>query len=201
MSLEPAPLETSLGLLLRNARRRRIGLAVGAVVLALAFGGGIVGLSLGPPVPDGGPRGADQAAAVDTLLDSSSAGRLFLLDAIDDINACAVNGTTTANIRAAARQRMDLGDRARQLVVDDLPNGELIKSALLTAAQMSYDADRAYLRWVLDAGEDCPIHEDPAWAPVVEANAAADAAKQVFVAEWNPVGRRYGLPQRSLTII
>jgi hypothetical protein len=171
----------------------------GAVIVVAA-----ITLTGAPAVPDGGPHGRAQAAAIDALLDSSTTGRGYLLTAIDDINRCAattLTGSTLSYIRSARTARQNLLAAVEQTVVSDLPDGNEIKTELTTAVQASYDTDKAYLDWVLASSDNCPTHADPAWAPVAAANATADRAKQTFVGHWNPVAGKYGLPQRSLTVI
>ena len=174
--------------------------AAGATVAA-AILAALVARGAGTSIPEGGPHAARQAAGIDALLDASPRGRGYLLDAIDDINACAVTISTLSEIRGAAAARQDLLAQVDLAVVDDLPRGTRIKSDLHAAVLASYLADNAYLHWVLVAGERCPTHGDPAYRDVVAANAAADAAKRALVADWNPVAARYGLPARSTTIV
>jgi hypothetical protein len=196
----PAPEESNLGLLLR-ASRRRTWYSVVALMMAVGAAAGLMALNLGPSVPDGGPLAASQAAAIDSLLDSSAAGRARLLSAIDDINACAVDHSTVFNIRAAVRARSELAARVGAIVVSDLPNGVPIKSDLLLAVRASHKADRAYLAWVLAADGQCPTHADAAWNAVSAANATAGESKRALLARWNPVASKYGLTRRSATVI
>jgi hypothetical protein len=187
----------------RSPRRRLLWLG-GAVALVAAAIAATLILTGAPAVPDGGPKALTQARGIDTLLDSSTVGRGYLLTALDDIVACdrtALTGSTLSYIRAAEGARRSLLASAQQSVVSDLPDGSQIKTDLVAAVQASYDADKAYLAWVVASADHCPTHADPAWAPVVAANARADQAKQTFVDAWNPVARKYGLAQRSLTVI
>jgi hypothetical protein len=181
--------------------RRRLWLwAAGAAVVA-AFVAGALARGVGTSIPDGGPLAARQATAIDSLLDTSPVGRGYLLDAIDDVNACSVTISTMSNLRAAAGARQALLARVDAAMVTDLPRGTEIKEDLHEAVLASYRADNAYLHWVLGAGERCPTHADPAYRDVVAANAAADAAKRTLIDDWNPVATKYGLPDRSMTII
>jgi hypothetical protein len=141
---------------------------------------------------------ATQAAGIDALLTASSAGRLHLLSAIDDIQTCDVTAATTANIRYAETSRFALLARIDNATVSDLPTGNMIKSELYAATQASYVADKAYLMWVEAAGNRCPSENDKAFASVRTANAKADAIKTRFVNAWNSVAKRYQLGRRSV---
>jgi len=138
---------------------------------------------------------------IDELLDSSTTGRGYLLTAIDDVNACDVTGSTFIYMRDAASARLDLLNRASDTVVTDLPDGDRIKAELTAAVRASFIADQAYLTWVVAAHGACPARAGAAYSPVVAANAAADRAKREFLADWNPVARKYGLSQRNQTVI
>jgi hypothetical protein len=182
-----------------SSRGTWLSLAVAAVVTVGVAGA--IARRTGPELPEGGPRAAEQAATVDALLSQSTAGRQYLLTAIEDINACAVTDTTVATIRRAARARWELLALVDDTVVTDLPHGVAIKTDFRRAVRASYDADEAYLDWVLAAGRRCPTQGDPTYAAVTTANSAARATKRAFLDRWNPVAVRYGLDPRSATVV
>jgi hypothetical protein len=88
-------------------------------------------------------------------------------------------------------------NRADALDVGNIPEGALLKAELQAIFTASHDADVAYLNWVQSAGSACPQTSDYAYQAVVAANNRAQADKDTFVAEWDPVAARYGLLQRS----
>jgi hypothetical protein len=184
-----------------STRRRRRRLWVSAVVLVVVALAAVVVFTGKPMVSGGGPEGPTQAKAIDELLDSSTTGRGYLLTAIDDINACDVTGSTLIYVRDAAAARLNLLNQTGDTVVTDLPDGDRIKVDLTAAMRASFAADQAYLTWVLAAHGACPARSGSAYAPVVAANEAADRAKRRFLADWNPVARKYGLAQRNQTVI
>lgn len=170
-------------------------IVIGAIVAA------VVALNLGAAVPAGGPLAASQARVIDAILADSATGRGYLLIAIDDVNACAVTPSTLILMRNSMASRADMTDRAKALVVTDLPYGDRIKANLVVSARKSYDADRGYLMWVLAAGERCPVRSGLIYAQILRDNAVSQAAKKSLLADWNPVARKYGLKQRSRTVI
>ena len=168
---------------------------IGAVVLV------VVSLHLGPAVPAGGPQAEHQAKVIDTILGDSAIGRGYLLSAIDDVNACAVTPSTLVLMRNAMASRADMLDRARALVVTDLPYGDRIKANLIVSARTSYGADRGYLMWVLAAGQRCPVRSGTIYDQMLRDNVTSQTAKNLLLADWNPIARKYRLQQRSRTVI
>jgi hypothetical protein len=168
---------------------------IGAVVVAAVV------LNLGGTVPAGGPLAESQAKVIDVILEDSATGRGYLLSAIDDVDACAVTPTTLVLMRDAMASRADMIDRAKALVVTDLPFGDRIKANLVVSARASYAADRGYLMWVLAAGESCPVRSGAIYDQILRDNLVSQTAKKDLLSDWNPVARRYGLKQRSRTVI
>jgi hypothetical protein len=147
------------------------------------------------PSAIGDPRA--QAIAIDALLDESVAGRARLSSAINDINACDVTSATRADIQAAIDSRANSITRLDALEVGAIPEGAALKADLRAALSASHAADVAYLAWVQAAGTNCPRTTDATFAAVTAANAQATQAKTAFVAKWNPVATRYGLPKTN----
>jgi hypothetical protein len=144
-----------------------------------------------------GPSAAEQASLIDQLLAESELGRNYLGAAINDIDACRITSTMYGNLNLAISNRASLMNRTDALEVYNIPEGATIKSELRTVFAASHDADLAYLNWAQAAGSFCPQTSDYAYQAVVAANNVAQADKDNFVAYWNPVAARYGLPQRS----
>ena len=105
------------------------------------------------------------------------------------------------NLHAAIDNRAGLITRTDGLAVNNIPEGGTLKSQLRAVFTASHAADIAYLNWVQAAGSGCPTTSGSAYQAVVAANSDAQAAKLAFLATWNPVAQRYGLPQRSNTQI
>lgn len=141
-----------------------------------------------------------QAAAIDALLAESEVGRDLLAAAITDINNCRLDSRMWSNLQGAINNRSSLLARTDALQVDAIPEGSVLKPHLRDVFQASYDADIAYQQWVL-AASGCPRTNGPGYSAIVNANNRAQAAKNLFLSEWNPVAQRYGLPSRSNTQI
>lgn len=196
----PLPQESTLGMYVRANRWRRWYQATATVVIC-AVVVVLLTLDLGPSVPAGGPLAGHQARVIDSILDDSVVGRGYLFSAIDDVNACAVTPSTLILMRNAMASRADMLDRAKALVVTDLPYGDRIKTNLVIGARASYDADRGYLLWVLEAGESCPIRSGAIYDQILRDNLVSQTAKNELLEDWNPVARTYGMPERSRTVI
>jgi len=148
-------------------------------------------------VQQNGPSGADEARLIDQLLAESQLGRGYLVAAESDIDACRISSTTFNNLNLAVSNRASLLNRADALEVNNIPEGPAIKAELQAIFTASHDADLAYLNWTESAGSSCPQTTDYAYQAVVAANNRAQADKDTFVVDWNPVAARYGLPQRN----
>ncbi|MFC3990755.1 hypothetical protein [Actinoplanes siamensis] len=144
---------------------------------------------------------ADAAAArrMDALLTESIAGRRYLLEAIDQALACDTSAASRG-MRAASQARTDLIAKAGDTDLAALPGGDDLKSGLIGFLRASYTADQAYLRWVRSA-DGCPSTGGAGFPAVERANAEARSRKTGFLADWNPVAERFGLPTRDVKSI
>lgn len=149
------------------------------------------------PTTPAGASAEQQARDIDAILVDSAVGRAALGAAAADIDACRIGPTTMTYLQTAIDNRSSLISRLDALSVSSIPEGASLKAQLRAALVASYDADVAYRNWLTAAGSACPRTSDAAYAAVQEANTRATATKTVFVALWNPVAVRYGLPTRN----
>jgi len=194
-------------------------LAVLAMALAVAVvmtvnkandrstGTGLVSAGSGPgsPAPATSPAsaatdgGREQALAVDALLQQTRASRAALGPALDQVNSCGDVVGAAQTIEKLTTDRDTQSQRAQSLEVGQLAGGPDAKAALTEALSYSLSADRSFLAWaryVRDNG--CP-GTPPSTTDLSAAQSAssgATKAKQRFVALWNPLASRYGLPSR-----
>ncbi|AGL19296.1 hypothetical protein [Actinoplanes sp. N902-109] len=155
-----------------------------------------------PGRPEGGPT-ADPlppARVVDALLDRSGASRDKLNSAIDRVGRCTGLSGAVEDMRAVGDERRAQIAELRAADLSALPDGETLRSALITAWQHSLDADAAYLDWAepaLSGGCANTAGRKAAYARGRSASDAAGTAKQAFLAGWNPLAGGLGLTARS----
>jgi len=54
---------------------------------------------------------------------------------------------------------------------------------------------------VLAAGQSCPVRSGDIYDQILRENLTSQTAKNALLADWNPIARKYGLPERSRTVI
>jgi serine/threonine-protein kinase len=142
---------------------------------------------------------SEQAAAVSTLLTSSTATRTALHDAIVQVGACTNLDNAVSRLQNVVNQRITEDGRASTLRTSALPDGTSVKSDLIAALNDSLRADRDYLTWAQQQlGQGCtPTDQSTAYRAAISANRAADASKEAFVRVWSPVAAKYGVKQDS----
>lgn len=148
----------------------------------------------------GGP-GAGEAAAVDKVLQEETGTRGSVQGAVAAAQSCGTNGTSLSDaastFSSAHDQRARLVGELSGLNVSDLDGGSQALTDLGDAWTASGDADDAFRRWATGLDEngcdpDSTAHA-PGFSDAQTASNRATAAKERFVAEWNPIARRYGL--------
>ncbi|MER5786233.1 hypothetical protein ABT104_31635, partial [Streptomyces mobaraensis] len=165
-----------------------------------------------PATPDGTkskkPKPADpaegQAKALDALLQDSGSSRGAVVQAVDATRNCKDLGKSAGDLRDAAKDRNGLVDRLRKTPVDKLPGHGDLTAQLTKAWQSSASADTHYAAWADQVGGKHGCHKGHA-RPSKEAAAGdrasgeATAAKKRAADLWNPIAKKYGLPQRQWT--
>jgi hypothetical protein len=143
--------------------------------------------------------GAQQAAALDTLLISSSTARTALYRAVKQVAGCANLPGAVSDLQNVVNQRAGEYHRAMALPVSALPDGAKVKSALTTALRLSLQADQDYLTWARQQrSSGCtPSSQSGTYNAAFGASQRADNAKAAFVTVWNPDADRYGLARTS----
>ncbi|MET7403140.1 hypothetical protein ABZS66_57645 [Dactylosporangium sp. NPDC005572] len=146
--------------------------------------------------PAADPRA--QAAAVDAVLDASIASRKKLNDAIKLVGDCTLIEKAIGDLRTVGTERESQMASVSRFDLSALPRGEELRSLLNEALSYSLAADRSFVLWAQAVqGSGCggggSGHYDEAQAQ----SRNASAAKERFVAVWNPVVAPYGLRYRS----
>ena len=153
-----------------------------------------------PSSPSSSPPPASrQAAALDTLLISSSTARTALHRAVKQVAGCVNLAGAIGDLQDVVNQRSAEYSRATALMVSALPDGAKVKSKLTTALSLSLKADQDYLTWARQqrASGCTPTSQSGSYNAAFSASERADTAKEEFVQAWNPVATRFGLAQNS----
>lgn len=131
------------------------------------------------------------------LLSQSASDRSALFQAASDVGSCGpLLGADQATFQQVAS--------ARQSLITELTSlglGRYLPAALvsdLTAVwQTSQQADLDYAQWASDEkSKGCTPDDttDPSYAAAAKPNDQATADKAAFLALWNPIAKKYGLP-------
>jgi hypothetical protein len=147
------------------------------------------------PAPTPPPVTGQQAAArLAGLLAQSVSSRSAIVSASLDAGNCGgAYARDAQTFRQAAAERRNL---IQQL--DDLPGAQTLPGQMLSdlrsAWQASATADDDYAGWADDeAARGCTTN-DSWYAATSTPNQQATAGKMAFIATWNPLASRYGLP-------
>jgi hypothetical protein len=149
------------------------------------------------------PRASQQAAALGTVLTSSTAARTTLHSAVGQVVACTGLSGAVSQLRDVVAQRSSEYGRASALTTSALPQGTAVKSELMAALSSSLTADKDFLAWARQqqTGGCTPSSQSSAYNAAYSASETADNAKQSFVDMWNPVAAKYGIRQDSADMI
>lgn len=175
--------------------------AIALVVLVTMVGLHAAGhASEGTAVPAGQSSSAEEAAQVNSLLDSSTASRESLTAAVQEVDDCTDVSAAVSAISGVASQRASEYSRAAALGTAALPDGAELKTDLASALHYSMLADNAFLSWAEEqenTGCGNSVAATNAYRAGMTASAGAVAAKQAFVQLWNPIASGHGYPDRS----
>jgi hypothetical protein len=204
-------------------RRRRVpvwaALVGGAAVVALVIagvavlaGGGGGGASRSKPRPAAAPAPTsvpfDNAAFVgqlETLLEQSAPGRTQVIDIYNGVLGCEKSAAVASSgMRNVITNREKALNDLNRIATGKTAEADNLVSMLRAALQHSLDSNNGYLRWIdatytpfFNSGRcgSGPVPTDSAFNAGQEASAQATAAKQSFVAAFNPVAARFGMRQ------
>ena len=138
------------------------------------------------------------AASVATMLSQSVSDRAAISDAASDVASCGPNlASDPKTFNNASTSRKSL-----LASLTSMPGRATLPPALISdltqAWQASVAADQAYAKWATDEdAKGCVPNDtnDPGHQATNTPNLNATKYKTAFVAEWNPVAAKYGLPQ------
>ncbi|OLT38295.1 hypothetical protein BJF79_27355 [Actinomadura sp. CNU-125] len=142
----------------------------------------------------------EQAAAMNEVLDASVNTRSVLGAALTRAGKCKTLPQAIKGFETVAQRRQNQLKRTREMALDQVPNGEQLRTSLSQALQASLDVDQKYLNWARQVQHGCRGKPKPSAGQVqgtAEDNRKATNAKQQFVKVWNPVAKQTGLPERD----
>ncbi|SEN43816.1 hypothetical protein SAMN05216267_1005116 [Actinacidiphila rubida] len=151
----------------------------------------------------GGSGGSDgsaeqaEATAVDQLLQKNAHTRAAVGAAVASVMKCESLSDSAGLFSQAASSRRELLDELGGLDVSDVTGGSDAVGSLNTAWTASAEADDHFQAWAEGLESDGCDPNSTAHAPgfqeAQDASGRATAAKQAFVAAWNPIADRSGL--------
>ena len=124
--------------------------------------------------------------------------------AIDSVETCSQSPASgEATLQQAISTRQQIISGLRTLAPSGLPHGAQLVTRLTTAMQDSITADRDYQGWMAGVASSggCGSNPatDPSYAAGQQASVQAAAAKNAFLAIWNPMAPVYRQPAYSST--
>ena len=142
-----------------------------------------------------------EALAVNGVLAQSTNDRNQVRSAITALTSCTDVATEAAALQSVATSRQSLLVRVDNLDLGQLPNSARLQSVLATALSESVQADHDFASWSRDLESDgcspASATNDPNYQAAAEPDNAAESAKAVFAALWDPVARSFNLPLQT----
>jgi hypothetical protein len=147
-------------------------------------------------------RGLAQASIIAGYLTTSGRARPGIGAALSAISDCTNIASAVTTLHNAANIRTRILTALTSLDVSALPNGAAAVADLGRAMRASADADGHYAAWG-QAVAGCHGHapHNAEFAAALQSGTVADAAKQRFADEWNPIAATYGLPKQNANTI
>jgi hypothetical protein len=149
------------------------------------------------PSPSQSPAEQQAASTLSRLLTQSVSDRSAINQAYNDVSACGtLLGQDQQTFQQAASSRQGLLTQ-----LSSLPDAQSLPAAMLSdltgAWQASQQVDQDYAQWAADENtQGCTNQDytDPSYEAAGSPNDQATSDKTAFVALWNPIARKYGLP-------
>ncbi len=143
-------------------------------------------------------RARAEATSLDQLLSSAMNSRVQLKAGLDEANACGDLNDALGKINAVVSDRKSQLQQAGQIDLGAFSNADSLHQTLGQAWDLSLQADQAYGRWVQwMINNGCGSNGDKDDGDTYSNQ--SHAAKDQFIAVWNPIAQRFGLPTRAET--
>ena len=141
-----------------------------------------------------------QATDLDKVLNASAQSRAKLNRAIAKVQGCTQLSQAVSDMRTVGDERTSQLKTVESAAVDQLPNGEKLRSTLRDALNYALQADQGYLAWA----EPTPANgcgdtaaRKAAFGRGQTASTKAGTAKESFLTLWNPVAADLDLRTRT----
>jgi hypothetical protein len=149
------------------------------------------------PTPSQAPAEQQAASALARLLAQSVSDRSAITQAYNDVSACGpLLGQDQQTFQQAASSRQSLITQ-----LSGLPGAQSLPAAMLSdlagAWQASQQVDQDYAQWSDDENSQGCTSQDytnPSYQAAESPNQQATSDKTAFIALWNPIAKKYGLP-------
>jgi len=141
-----------------------------------------------------------QAAVFDKVLDASAKSRAKLNRSIEKVQGCTQLSQAVQDMRTVGDERKAQLKTVENAAVDQLPNGEKLRSTLHEALDFALQADEGYLAWAAPTpANGCGDNaaRQAAFGRGQTASTKAGTAKSAFLTLWNPVAADLGLRTRT----
>jgi predicted Ser/Thr protein kinase len=181
---------------------RRRGRLLAALLLVGIAGAVAAAAVVGTRGTDGGSTTAGPAAAklrtfvdrIENVLVQAAAGRREVRTALTGGLNCSISPSEAAvRIASVADNRQSILGQLGSLPTPT-QRSDTVVTLLQQALQDSIEADRHYRDGfaLVPPGTRCPLPSNPGFALAAQSNSQATAAKQRFVAAFDPLARRFG---------
>lgn len=160
--------------------------------------------SASPSATPSADAATTQAGGLDALVERSTQSRGAVAPAATALSTCTTTpAAALAVFEQAAAGRRSLLTQLGALPLDAVPEGAALRTGFSAVLTSSAAADDAFAAWARRQGGTCtPDPSDPDLVRGLQLSATgARPAKEAFVAQWNPVAARYGLPARAATAL
>jgi hypothetical protein len=186
----------------KGARMRLIGLSISTVTALVLLVLGLTAFSSapGPPVPGEPAVSKAEAAAVNSVVNSSASSQAEFLNAINNVNKCTGIASSVRQISQVLGQRASELSEASGLATRALRNGLPLRSYLVETIRISQHSDEIFLRWAEEvSAHGCtpPNLHSSVYNEGATLFQDAVVAEVNFIAFWNPVASKNGFQPRS----
>jgi hypothetical protein len=141
----------------------------------------------------------DQVTRFQSAVRGSAKARALVTTAVPQVASCATPPATgITQLQEAITDRQRVTATLSGLPVSRIPSGEAMRADLGKVLQLSVSADHDFITWMKNPATvaTCPgsTATDASYAAGVQASQQAVQAKEQFLALWNPLARKFGLP-------